>query len=50
MCRAVEAKDVFQLEHRVRRSDGSVGWTMSRAVPLLDDEGGSSSGSAPPST
>ena len=29
----------FQLEHRVRRSDGSVGWTMSRAVPLLDDEG-----------
>jgi hypothetical protein len=23
----------------VRRSDGSVGWTMSRAVPLLNDEG-----------
>ena len=37
--RAVEAKDVFQLEHRVRRSDGSVGWTMSRAVPFLDDDG-----------
>jgi PAS domain S-box-containing protein len=28
---------VFELEHRVRRADGSLGWTLSRAVPLLDD-------------
>jgi PAS domain S-box-containing protein len=30
---------VFELEHRVRRPDGSLGWTLSRAVPLLDDAG-----------
>ena len=33
---AVQTKSVFELEHRVRRADGSVGWTLSRAVPLLD--------------
>jgi signal transduction histidine kinase/CHASE3 domain sensor protein/ActR/RegA family two-component response regulator len=27
---------VLELEHRVRRSDGSVGWVVSRAVPLKD--------------
>lgn len=36
---AIRAKSVFELEHRVRRVDGSVGWTFSRAVPLLDDQG-----------
>jgi PAS domain-containing protein len=30
---------VFELEHRVRRPDGTLGWTLSRAVPLLDDDG-----------
>ncbi|MFU8816240.1 MAG: PAS domain-containing protein [Pseudomonadales bacterium] len=35
--RAVQTKSVFELEHRVRRADGSVGWTQSRAVPLLDE-------------
>ena len=30
---------LFQLEHRVRRPDGSVGWTLSRAVPVLDANG-----------
>ena len=33
---AIHAKTTFQLEHRVRRLDGSVGWTYSRAVPMLD--------------
>jgi signal transduction histidine kinase len=33
---ALETKSVFQLEHRVRRTDKTVGWTYSRAVPLLD--------------
>ncbi|MBB1283109.1 PAS domain-containing protein [Flavisolibacter sp. BT320] len=36
---AIANKTVFQLEHRVVTVDGSVGWTFSRAVPLLDDEG-----------
>jgi signal transduction histidine kinase/response regulator RpfG family c-di-GMP phosphodiesterase len=37
---AVRTKSVFQLEHRVRRVDGSWGWAFSRAVPLLDAKGG----------
>jgi PAS domain S-box-containing protein len=36
---AVRTKSVFQLEHRIRRTDGSLGWTNSRAVPLLDVNG-----------
>ncbi|HTM15297.1 MAG TPA: HWE histidine kinase domain-containing protein [Terracidiphilus sp.] len=36
---AIRAKNTFQLEHRVRRVDGSSGWTFSRAVPLLDKAG-----------
>ncbi len=37
---AIRTKRVFELEHRVRRVDGSLGWTLSRAVPLLDAAGG----------
>ena len=37
--KAIEAKDVFQLEHRLRRADGSAGWTLSRAIPLLAEHG-----------
>jgi PAS domain S-box-containing protein len=36
---AIEARGVFQLEHRVRRLDGSIGWVSSRAIPLTDDRG-----------
>jgi two-component sensor histidine kinase len=36
---AIRTKSVFELEHRVRRVDGSLGWTFSRAVPLLGDKG-----------
>jgi PAS domain S-box-containing protein len=36
---AIQNKAVFELEHRVHRADGSVGWTQSRAVPLLDARG-----------
>ncbi|MGZ3275846.1 MAG: sensor histidine kinase [Caulobacteraceae bacterium] len=36
---AVRTKGVFQLEHRVRQADGGAGWTSSRAIPLLDDQG-----------
>lgn len=36
---AIRARGVFEMEHRVRRLDGSVGWARSRAVPLLDAQG-----------
>jgi PAS domain S-box-containing protein len=36
---AIRTKSVFQLEHRVLRVDGSLGWTFSRAVPRLDARG-----------
>ncbi|MBQ5965618.1 ATP-binding protein [Massilia sp. ZL223] len=36
---AVSNKQAFELEHRVRRIDGSIGWTLSRAVPMLDAHG-----------
>ena len=36
---AIRTKTIFQLEHRVLRADGSPGWTFSRAVPILDNEG-----------
>lgn len=37
--KAVQAKAPFQFEHRVRRPDGTTGWTFSRAVPVLDKHG-----------
>lgn len=36
---AIARRGVFQLEHRVIRPDGRVGWVHSRAVPLLDGDG-----------
>jgi len=36
---AIRAKSIFELEHRVRRADGTIGWTFSRAIPLLDASG-----------
>lgn len=36
---AIRTKGVFNMEHRVLRKDGSVGWTASRAVPLLNAKG-----------
>ncbi|MFN7948819.1 MAG: PAS domain S-box protein [Blastocatellia bacterium] len=36
---AIRTKSMFALEHRVIRVDGTLGWTFSRAIPLLDDEG-----------
>ncbi len=36
---AIERKVPFDLEHRVLRLDGSLGWTHSRAVPVLDADG-----------
>jgi signal transduction histidine kinase/DNA-binding response OmpR family regulator len=33
---AIETKRVFELEHRVIRVDGTLGWTCSRAIPILN--------------
>jgi signal transduction histidine kinase len=37
--KSISEKSLFELEHRVIRADGSVGWTFSRAVPLFDATG-----------
>ena len=36
---AIVAKTMYQLEHRILQADGTVGWNLSRAVPLLDEKG-----------
>lgn len=36
---AIASKTIFELEHRVIRPDGSLGWTLSRAVPVLNEDG-----------
>lgn len=36
---SIRTKSTFQIEHRVRKIDGSTGWTQSRAVPIVDDDG-----------
>ena len=36
---AIRNTSAFVFEHRVLRADGTLGWTFSRAVPLLDENG-----------
>jgi signal transduction histidine kinase len=36
---AIESKRMFDLEHRVRFADGSIGWAHSRAVPIQNADG-----------
>jgi len=36
---AVRSKSMFQMEHRVRRANGTLGWAYSRAVPLMNENG-----------
>ncbi len=36
--RAIDTKSIFEQEHRVIRADGSIGWSLTRAVPLLDKD------------
>ena len=36
---ATAAKRVVELEHRVARTDGSIGWVSSRAIPIYSDNG-----------
>jgi signal transduction histidine kinase/DNA-binding response OmpR family regulator len=37
--RAIQTKSIFELEHRVIRVDGTLGWAQSRAIPILDRDG-----------
>jgi len=37
--RAIAAKDIYNIEHMVKKVDGSHGWALSRAVPLFDHNG-----------
>lgn len=37
--RAVQDGAIFELEHRIRRTDGSTGWVSTRAVPIRNNEG-----------
>jgi two-component system CheB/CheR fusion protein len=39
IAKALETKGVFDLEYRVVRRDGSIGWTWSRVVPIKDARG-----------
>ena len=36
---AIRNKTIFELEHRVLRVDGALGWIFSRAIPILDERG-----------
>lgn len=36
---AIRTKSLFELEHRVVRADGTLGWALSRSTPLLDENG-----------
>lgn len=35
---ALQAKEPFELEHRLIRKNGTIGWTSSRAVPICDKD------------
>lgn len=39
IARATGTKSTYLIEHRVNRVDGSVGWALSRAIPMLDERG-----------
>jgi PAS domain S-box-containing protein len=36
---AIRTRTIFELEHKVLRADGALGWTFSRAIPLIDKKG-----------
>ncbi len=40
IAKAMRTRSTFELEHRVKRPDGKLGWALSRAIPLLDGNGG----------
>lgn len=36
---AIRTRRIFELEHRVLRADGTIGWVFSRSIPLMNDKG-----------
>src|ERR1043165_2913731 len=36
---AIRTRSQYELEHRVIRIDGTLGWAYSRAIPMLDEKG-----------
>jgi PAS domain S-box-containing protein len=36
---SIKSKTILELEHRVIKADGSIGWMFFRAIPVLDDAG-----------
>jgi PAS domain S-box-containing protein len=34
---AIKTRSPFELEHQIKRADGTVGWAHSRAVPILEE-------------
>lgn len=36
---AISTRSTFELEHRVIQLDGTIGWTFSRAIPVLNAQG-----------
>ncbi|PBJ15966.1 PAS domain S-box protein [Flavobacterium sp. ACN6] len=38
IAKSIADKTIFQLEHKTTHKDGSVGWTFSRLVPILDEQ------------
>ena len=37
--KSILTKEMYQLEHRVISADGSTGWVISRAIPIINDNG-----------
>jgi PAS domain S-box-containing protein len=37
--KAIDTKSILELEHRIVKADGSMGWVFSRAIPVFDDQG-----------
>lgn len=37
--KAIDTRSMFELEHQILQADGSMGWTVSRAVPIFDSKG-----------
>jgi PAS domain S-box-containing protein len=35
--KAIRSKGIYELEHQVIQIDGTLGWTLSRAIPILDE-------------
>lgn len=37
--KAIDEKAMFELEHPVKQASGDEGWTLSKALPMMDDKG-----------